>query len=78
MTMSEDSKDFKLTCEYCGEELVDQDNIIGRWCDDICADASDEAFIDEEEALDAELDDYQIFNYAEIEEILEEEENNGL
>jgi len=25
-------------CETCGSPLDETDNVIGRWCDDVCAD----------------------------------------
>ena len=30
-------------CETCGRELHERDNIIGRWCDDVCADGGPKA-----------------------------------
>ena len=30
-----------MTCEVCGVELHEEDNIEGRWCDSDCADAAE-------------------------------------
>lgn len=58
----------KSVCETCGRELLDDDNIIGRWCDDVCADDADDEFNaeeDEEDLLDYDYDDGALFDWAE-------------
>lgn len=44
-----------MRCETCGAKLHETDNIVGRWCDDVCADGGprERRRLDEEAAEEA-------------------------